>query len=233
MNKVFCLGDGYAHGHLWPEWPQILKALLPDTEVEVISAIGAGPEFLVSELLARQIQGSLVIFQWPSPQRFDKLLVGQTWDEIIQNDPVYNSNTYAGKSGNWWCSSASTVPEVEFYHKRYCNPKQSVLRSENYKRLVDAYLEQQKCTWTFTTTYAQDKFIKDENLQHLRGSEVQPSPITHLKFLMGSIVPSIAVDVGIDPDRLDALQSLIENTTWTAYDPDRESIWQEIVSQLP
>jgi hypothetical protein len=36
-NKIFCLGDGYAHGHIWPEWPQILQAIIPDYEIVTLS----------------------------------------------------------------------------------------------------------------------------------------------------------------------------------------------------
>jgi len=78
-TKIFCLGDGYAHGHIWPEWPQILQALVPDIKVIVISAIGAGHEFLINELLSNDIKDSLVIFQWPDHRRFDKLMQDASW----------------------------------------------------------------------------------------------------------------------------------------------------------
>jgi hypothetical protein len=47
MKKIFCFGDGFATGHIWPEWPQILQALVPNCQVVVTAGIGAGSEFLV------------------------------------------------------------------------------------------------------------------------------------------------------------------------------------------
>ena len=48
MQKIFCFGDGFATGHIWPEWPQILQTLLPDKQIINTAGIGAGAEFLVS-----------------------------------------------------------------------------------------------------------------------------------------------------------------------------------------
>lgn len=228
MNKIVCLGDGYAHGHLWPEWPQILQALLPDVEVEIISAIGAGPEFLVSELLTKDISNARVVFQWPLPQRFDKLLIDQSWDNIIKSDPVYDFNVYTSSSGRWWCSSGSSTPDVVEYHKKYVNFNQSVLRGQNYKKLVSAYLEQNNCVWHYTSNIEQDHFVRIANLADHRGNEVQPSPIIHFHFLVKKILPAIAVEV--DEQRSKILQSRIESTQWMAYDPDREEIWNAIKS---
>ena len=48
MKKIYTFGDGFATGHLWPEWPQILQALVPDYQVHNTAGIGAGAEWLVS-----------------------------------------------------------------------------------------------------------------------------------------------------------------------------------------
>ena len=45
MNKIFCFGDGFATGHIWPEWPQILQELAPQYQVINTAGIGAGSEF--------------------------------------------------------------------------------------------------------------------------------------------------------------------------------------------
>ena len=42
MNKIFCFGDGFATGHIWPEWPQILQALVPQHQVINTTGIGEG-----------------------------------------------------------------------------------------------------------------------------------------------------------------------------------------------
>ena len=89
--KIFTFGDGYATGHIWPEWPQILKALCPEHEIINTAGIGAGYEFLVSNFvyMLPQLHNQATIFQWPHPQRFDKLLEDESWDDIIKNDTTY------------------------------------------------------------------------------------------------------------------------------------------------
>ena len=51
INKIYTFGDGFATGHIWPEWPQLLQALLPDYTIINTAGIGAGCEFLISELV--------------------------------------------------------------------------------------------------------------------------------------------------------------------------------------
>ena len=94
IKNIYTFGDGYATGHLWPEWPQILQALVTDYQVVNTAGIGAGPEYLVHKLVQQldKMQNSYVIFQWPSPNRFDKLIENDHWVDIANNDPVYHFN---------------------------------------------------------------------------------------------------------------------------------------------
>lgn len=230
MNKIFCLGDGYAHGHIWPEWPQILQALLPEVTVEIISAVGAGNEFLVSELLARDVTGSMVIFQWPEPSRFDKLLTDSSWDPIIDNDSVYYFNRCQGKTGTWWCSSASETDDVRKYHKHYINADQHKLREHVLKTLVSAFLEQQNCQWMYTSTRDQHTYSSASRFKDTRGSEVQPSPIVHFHFLIERILPILKIEV--DRTWQSTLQDRIESQNWIAFDQNRYDIWRAMKSQF-
>ena len=141
MNKIFCLGDGYAHGHIWPEWPQILQALCPEFTIIPITGIGAGNEFLITQLLTQEIENQTIIFQWAHHSRFDKLIQDSTWQEIVKSDSVYFFNTYNINDQNWWLSSASKLPEVEKYHNFYIQEKQSLLRYKNQQTLVKIFLE--------------------------------------------------------------------------------------------
>ena len=40
INKIVCLGDGFAANHIWPEWPAIIQALYPDITVKNYGEIG-------------------------------------------------------------------------------------------------------------------------------------------------------------------------------------------------
>jgi len=124
MNKIFTFGDGYATGHIWPEWPQILQALLPEYQIVNTAAIGAGAEFLVSSLIdiLPTMHQQQAIIQWPQADRFDKLLQDQSWHTTISNDSVYHFNrVHDSQKREWWLSSASandTTQDQESYSKQ-------------------------------------------------------------------------------------------------------------------
>lgn len=220
ITKVFCLGDGYAHGHIWPEWPQILQALRPDLDIAVISAVGAGHEFLVSELLTKNIEHSLIIFQWPMHQRFDKLLQDQIWENVVETDNTYNFNTYSTDLGKWWCSSASKLKEIRQYHEFYVQDRQSLLRQKNMQILLSAWIKQQNARHFFTSNQAQETFAKTTNC---RGKEIQPEPLCHYYWLVESVIPATGLD--LDKTIANKLLYRIKNHKWVPYDPDRKEIW--------
>jgi hypothetical protein len=225
-NKIFCVGDGYAHGYIWPEWPQILKSLLPDFEVNVISAVGAGNEFLISELIAcgDKIQNQQIIFQWAQHNRFDKLIEDTKWNDIMLSDPVYHFNWYQHENRKWWCSSASKNVNISNYHKFYIQSQQSKLRLVNQKILVESYLKIKNCKYFFTSTNEQELFSKKQ--QSLRGNEIQPSPVSHLLFVTEILLP--AMDISVSAIKLNMLKERIYNHIWIPYDPDQEEIWRNM-----
>jgi hypothetical protein len=229
-SKVFCVGDGFTTGHIWPEWPQMLKALLPNHNVEVISSPGAGAEYLVSELLARDIKDSTIVFQWPPALRFDKLLTDDSWDRHIIKDQVYSNNFSDGVTGRWWLSSGSKLPEVRHYHEFYVQKKQMDLRLELYKTLLDSHLHQQGCNFFYISTEEQENFYRLPRFDSVRQSHPQPVPQAHFHFLKDVILPAIGLTV--DHDNMHYLEHEIATNSWIAFDPDREHIWSSIVNNI-
>jgi hypothetical protein len=230
MNKIFCLGDGFAHGHIWPEWPQLLTALLPEHTVIPITGIGAGNEFLISGLLDQNISNSTVIFQWAIANRFDKLLQDDPWQEIVNNDPVYWFNVVEQNGVKWWLSSSSTMPEVVHYHKFYVQRKQAHLRLVNQQKLIEAYVAHHNCNYIKISTPEQDTYSLQTRFADIRGNQVQPSPVVHYCYLDEVILPKL--NVTVDLDRKNKLENLIKNTKWIPFDPDGYQIWKDIISSL-
>jgi hypothetical protein len=231
--KFFTFGDGYATGHIWPEWPQILQALLPNYEVVNTAGIGAGPEFLVSSLvdMLPQLRNQTIIFQWPYAKRFDKLVEDGSWQEIISQDPTYHFNTVIDrKNQTWWLSSASQQPMVQQYHREYVQARQHQNRLETYKILVSAALESANCQFTFTSTQEQEKYSRQARFGATRQQEVQPSPWVHFCWLVEEILPRL--NIAPKQTRQQRLSDLIQNQTWKPYDADRAEIWQHLLKSL-
>ena len=226
MNKIFCLGDGYAHGHIWPEWPQILKALCPDYTVVPITGIGAGNEFLISQLLTQEVSNQKVIFQWAQHNRFDKLLQDHNWQTLAESDSVYHFNFYKSNNQHWWLSSAAQLPEIARYHNFYIQSEQSLLRYQNQQTLIKTYLDFNQVDYCFTYTKIQENFSRLPRFNDLRGTEIQPSPIVHFFFLIEILAP--AINLTIDKNQAEFLKNKIQNHKWVPYDPDREEIWNNM-----
>jgi hypothetical protein len=227
-NKIFCLGDGFAYGHIWPEWPQIMQALLPQYEIVLISGIGAGNEFLINELLEKgsEIKNHTVIFQWADPIRFDKLIQDTDWLNLAKSDPVYHFNFYQRNDQNWWLSSASRSVQVQEYHNYYIQDKQAQLRLQNQKILIQHYLQNNHCNYYFTSTQAQMRFGNESRFAQLTGTEIQPTPIVHFYFVTDVILP--AINIPYNADQAAVLKKRISDQSWIAYDPDRTEIWKKI-----
>lgn len=232
MDKIFTFGDGYATGHLWPEWPQILAALVPEYTVVNTAGIGAGAEYLVHKLVQQvdAMRGNHVIFQWPVADRFDKVVEDPRWTDIIRADPVYDFNTIQDDMHVWWLSSASQQKEIRTYHEFFVQPEQQRMRVADYKVLVQNTLENIGCEIYYTTLIEEVNYSRQDRFQDLRQQEVQPSPPVHYYFLMERILPNTSIK--FDPARAQQLEQLILDQTWTAYDPNRAQIWQELTQRL-
>jgi len=226
INKILCVGDGFAHGHIWPEWPQLLQALFPNREITVISGIGAGAEYLVSEFAHCLPVSGTVIFQWPDAQRLDKIIEDDHWRQAVASDPVYHFNTYQRHNNDWWLSSASHNPEVQHYHRHYIQPKQAQNRLWTYQQLVQQILEKSHCDYVFTSTQEQE--LHSQLRPEIRGKEIQPQPLSHFYFLKEKIMPAL----NLNSVHESALENLLKQQHWQAYDPDRQEIWQKIKDKL-
>ena len=230
ISKIFCFGDGYSHGHIWPEWPQILQALLPHHQVILKSGVGAGNEFLIDQLLNSDCRGHTVIFQWAQDNRFDKLLQDDYWTSMAKQDPVYFFNFETNPSGTWWLSSASQNQKIQEYHDFFVQSQQAQLRLKNQKILVENYLQNQNCCYWFTSTQKQELFSKSHSEKHLRGNQVQPSPLMHFYFVVEIIKPALNIEINVDLQQ--KLQTIISKAEWKPYDPDRAEIWQNICDEI-
>jgi hypothetical protein len=226
-NKIFCIGDGFAHGHIWPEWPQIIQALLPTYDINLISGVGAGNEFLISEFLTygKSIHSQKIIFQWADANRFDKLVQDLKWDNLGKFDPVYHFNFYQFDDRKWWLSSASNDSFIQLYHNFYIQDKQAQLRLQNQKTLIENYLQHNQCTYYFTSTHNQITFSQDSRF-NTDIKEVQPIPIVHFYFATEVLLPNIGIEVDVNRYRL--LKHRILDQIWIPYDPDRIEIWKQI-----
>lgn len=231
MNKIFCFGDGYAHGHIWPEWPQLIQVLFPEMKVCIGSGVGAGNEFLVKQLLdfGDQVQDQLVIFQWAQAQRFDKVVENDEWLEICKKDKVYHFNLYSDLDTTWWLSSASDNVNVKNYHDFYIQQKQANIRLDMYKKLVKGYLRNLNCKVIFTSTKQIEEFSHHTRFTNTRGDQEQPSPIVHFDYIMEELLPQ--TDLVPDEKVLEYTNHLIRSTKWKPYHKDRFENLNNMIAQ--
>ena len=218
---------------MWPEWPQILQALVPDYTVNnTCSAIGAGAEYLVTGLvdLVPELENNLVIFQWPMAARFDKLIEDKHWFHVGKTDPVYHFNFHKRPYGTWWISSASKQPQLREYHEKFVQSGQHKIRLQNYQTLVRNTLENLNCGYCFTSTHEQQYYSTLTRFAEIRQQEVQPSPVVHYYFLTEKILPQI--NIVYDSARAQRLENLITTQSWQAFDPHCDEIWRDLVARL-
>jgi hypothetical protein len=245
MKKIYTFGDGYASSHIWPEWPVILQALLPEYSFTHYGAVGAGNEFILNAVIQSHLidPDAYFLVQWAQANRFDKLIEDSTWDDIIDTDSTYHFNRVQLAENQWWISSASQQPTIVNYHKHYIQLKQSKLRTVNYIYLASNLLKN-KSLFFSTTDW---KFIKDKQkyinnnnwveknmfdfsfeprFSKVRQTEVQPSPVVHMAYVKEYLLPNLPVTV--NHFRLMELERRITEHTWVAYDPDRAELWQKM-----
>ena len=225
MSTIYTFGDGFAVGHIWPEWPQILQALLPNTQVINTAAVGAGPEWLTHKFVQILPKNSTVIFQWPQADRFDKVLEDQRWSALADADSTYSFNQHDG----WWLTSASRTAEVREYHTKFVQRKQHLLRLEMYKELIKNTLENNNCKYVFTSTHDQSIYAR-KFPENIRLNQTQPSPFVHYSWLIEHILP--AVNLEIDQSRSNILKNLILQQNWEPFYYDRTKVWDDLLEEL-
>jgi len=257
MKKIYTFGDGFAVGHIWPEWPQLLQAVYPDIEVINTSGIGAGNEFLINAVLSKAAIDPVGIYivQWARPLRFDKLINTHQWDNIIDTDSVYSKNIVNLDNNNWWLSSASTQDEVLHYHNFYIENSQAKLRTYNYMLLLKNYFANNKIQYHYMATYAvdyltetqknllldanwswhdswqgMDEYSRQSKYKNDRQNETQPSPNVQLEWIIECLLHKLPI--APDNQRVTKLKKLISNANWTPFYWDRDAHWKSLLSKL-
>jgi hypothetical protein len=227
MNKIYCFGDGFAANHIWPEWPDIISALYPELDYKNFGAVGAGNEFIASAIIKAHTEdpSAFFIVQWALPNRFDKLLEDSSWNEAIARDPIYHFNTIDLYDQRWWLSSGSNEADVQKYHTYYVQPQQSLLRTNNYKYLVDKLLQNQS---VFFSTSDMDSYSRQYKFIGVRQHEIQPSPWIHINYLEDIVLPNMPIQP--EKTRIIELKNRIQQHTWVPYDPDRKQIWLDMIN---
>jgi len=239
ISKIFCFGDGYAASHIWPEWPSMIKALYPELQHENFGVVGAGNEFITSAVIQSHKLDPTAFFliQWAQYNRFDKLLEDQTWDHIIDQDPIYHFNRATIGEQTWWISSGSQQPTVQEYHKIYIQPKQHLLRTQNFIYLLSNLLKNQSIFFSTYELNGIDKtgiwvdldmstYSYQPDFMTVRQHEVQPSPWVHICYVEKYILPLMPIQP--EYGRLTELKNRIKSQHWVAYDPDRWQIWKNL-----
>jgi hypothetical protein len=245
---IYTFGDGFAAGHIWPEWPQILSAVC-DQSVINHGYPGAGNDLIFSTAVEMSLvatEPSTFIVQWTNWNRFDKLLEDNSWNNIIQNDKRYSHAVYEINNKKWWLSSGST--QLHDYHTHYQQQKQRQLFDIYHMILLDNFLKQRGHVCFYCLTYDFDTSNLTESqitsLNQLpwinkllgmdstirvtdRGTEIQPLPLGHAHWILDFLsLPSIS------NIKLAQLIDLISAQKWIPYDPDREEIWTQIIQKL-
>lgn len=244
---IYTFGDGFAAGHIWPEWPQILQAVASEPVINQ-GYPGAGNDFFTSVILDTAMavdQPATFVVQWAHYQRFDKLIQDDSWQQIINNDKTYSHAQYRVNDKTWWFSSASE--QMREYHSKYHQRDQKILFDAYHMILVHDFLKNQGHNCLYFLTYDSDTSALSTALSSQlvrlpwingmkgmnsiidrahRGPEIQPWPQGHARWVqkyLGNMV---------DHNKLNRLIDILDQTSWIPYDPDREEKWNLIKKEL-
>lgn len=250
---IYTFGDGFAAGHIWPEWPQLLEPIT-QTPVKNFGHIGAGNEFIFNCAVKAALTASsddIFIIQWAPPDRFDKLLEDTVWKKLQKTDKVYRDITADVYDQLWWATSGSTVAEIVKYKEFYIQPNQATNRSVLYMIALSKMLDGLGIRHLYFLTYFSDYSSHEnyKNLQQLnwvdltqgveewahqyadiRGSEIQPKPLIHAKYIFENLLPKLNIAVEL-PIR-DKIYFLISKINFVPYDVDRAQIWINLKNEI-
>ena len=119
--KILCAGDGFGKGHIWKMWPQLLKEVIDDCEVDNVSEVGAGNEYIMNATINSCLKKEydIVIVQWTASDRLDIINRNQNdLAKLILDDKVYRTKFSNINLSNrlWWLSSTSQTEFIKNYH---------------------------------------------------------------------------------------------------------------------
>lgn len=247
---IYTFGDGFAAGHIWPEWPQILEAV-SKTPVTNFGHIGAGNEYIFNCAVKSSLQASsddTFLIQWAEPGRFDKIVQDQYWKDLQKTDPQYHSINAISYDQCWWSTSASKLEEIQLY-KKYIQSEQAINRTVLYmislSKMLDSlgikhfyflttdidyshhsnYSDLQNLPWLSDISMA--RWSKDNPL---RDNQIQPSPIVHFQWVIEKILPKLGID--LDKVTVDRISDIFKSRTFEPFYYDRAQQWKNIVNEI-
>lgn len=246
---IYTFGDGFAAGHIWPEWPQLVEVLTHNT-VENYGHIGAGNEYIFNCAVKQALlsnKDDIFLVQWADPVRFDKLVEDDKWAELQQKDDVYRNINSKVFGQNWWCTSGSTLPEIKEYKNLYIQRTQAINRSVCYMVALSKMLDSYGIKHGYFLTYPFDYSVHGNyaDLTNLpwvdtvdmdtwttntgvRGNEIQPSTVSQCMW----VVDKLTAFLSIEPTHASKVLSLIQESNIIPYDPDRDKFWQDFKNKL-
>lgn len=217
--RLLTLADGYGDSVAVPswypkywKWPEIIKLMTKNVQLNNCSRYGAGNEFIINQLRENVNNADVVMIQWAQPNRLDLVLDHKNssyWDQIIANDPVYHNNVVNCGDIKFWISSASNAPAVREYHQKYICYKQHQIRSQIFVDYAKLMLEQRGIDYRFMLVVNDEylntdaKWICHEPFKGMHDfrhkskySEldlgvVQPIPLVMFDFIKQYIMPDI------------------------------------------
>jgi len=244
---IYTFGDGFAAGHIWPEWPQILEAI---TQIPVVNFghIGAGNEYIFNCVIKAALtakESDLFLVQWADPYRFDKIVEDAQWMDLQQTDPKYKNIKSTVFDQTWWSTSGSDLKEIQKYRNFYIQHEQAMNRSVLYMISASKMLKSLNIDHKYFLTYKFD-YSTHDNFSELsalpwidfqgmdewttntgiRGDEMQPSPQSQLAWVENKLLSYCTFNV----DNLNKIRHLINNQKFKPYDSDSAQIWSDITN---
>ena len=166
--KILCAGDGFGKGHIWPMWPQLLKEVINDCEVDNVSQVGAGNEYIMNATIDACTKNNydFVIVQWAESKRLD--IINENQGGLVQK--ILDDNVHRTKFMNiglakrlWWLSSSSRISFVKNYHNNYITHDQHRLRTIHQIKYVELFLKSKDTKFMFISTPNLDFMHLDEH----------------------------------------------------------------------
>jgi len=246
---IYTFGDGYASGHIWPEWPQFLEAL-SQQPVENFGHIGAGNEYMFNCAVKTALTANpsdIFLIQWSKPDRFDKIIQDEEWKKIHKSDERYKHIESTIFNQYWWSTSASAIEEIRHYNKFYIQKEQAINRSVLYMISLSKMLKSLNIKHyyfqTYTIDYSGHSNYKDvldlpwielsgmaewAKSHPLRGNEIQPAPIVHFDWVIEKILPKL--NLSLDKEKLLTVSERLHNFVPHHY--DRKQIWENLKNEI-
>jgi len=173
------------------------------------------------------------------------------WTKLQETDSIYKGIVANSYNQTWWASSGSSLPEIIKYKEFYIQAQQATNRSVLYMITLSKMLDNLGIKHLYFSTYFFDYSSHDnykdlealpwtqinqgmeewsKQFGDIRGSEVQPRPLIHLKYIIEHLLPKL--DLALDPQISNAVYSLVDKVEFIPYDIDRSQIWNNLKDEI-